>query len=167
MEDCLSGLQDEICVLYLDDVIVFSKTFDEHVEHLRIVLSCLSSRRVKLKLSKCQFFQREVCYLGHVVSEYGYKPNTSKLAAVTSLSERPPKNIGKLRKFIGLLSYYRKYIPGFAKLAKPLTDLLRQDRDEEDNSTKLAHKKGSSKGGQLPSTAEIRWGATTKDHLKR
>ena len=166
MEDCLSGLQDEIFVPYLDDVIVFSKTFEEHVEHLHIVLNRLSSRGVKLKLSKCQFFQREVCYLGHVVLEYGYKPNTSKLAAVTSLSERPPKNIGELRKLIGLLSYYRKYIPGFAKLAKPLTDLLRQDRDGEDNSTKLAHKKGSSKGGQLPSAAEIRWGSNHQRSLE-
>ena len=124
MEDCLHELRDEICVPYLDDVIVFGQSFEEHVEHLQLVLNRLSSRGVKLKASKCKFFQREVCYLGHIISESGYKPSLSNIEAITSLQHKPPKTIGELRKLLGLLGYYRKYIPGFAKTAKPLTDLL-------------------------------------------
>eukprot|EP00794_Sanderia_malayensis_P005085 gene5085-5741_t len=74
-----------------------------------------------------QVFKRDVCYLGHVVSETGYKPDLHNIEAITSLREKPPKTIGELRKLLGLLGYYRKYIPEFAKIAKPLTDLLRTD----------------------------------------
>ena len=157
MEDCLHELRDEICVPYLDDVIVFSQSFEEHVEHLQLVLNRLSSRGVKLKASKCKFFQREVCYLGHIISESGYKPSLSNIEAITSLQHKPPKTIGELRKLLGLLGYYRKYIPGFAKTAKPLTDLLRADMAKKSDCNQGRRIEGNARGGQLPSNTQILW----------
>ena len=157
MEDCLHGLRDEICVSCLDDVIVFSKSFEEHVQHLQIVLNRLSSHGVKLKASKCKFFQREVCYLGHIIAENGYKPNRSNIEAITSLQHKPPKTIGELRKLLGLLGYYRKYIPEFAKTAKPLTDLLQADMAKKQNCNQGKRTEGNSRGGQLASNTQILW----------
>lgn len=82
MEKCLDGLRDDICMPYLDDVIVFSKTFDEHIEHLRTVLQRLQSHGVKLKPKKCELFRREVKYLGRIVSEHGYRPDPDKVEAM-------------------------------------------------------------------------------------
>ena len=166
MEDCLSGHRDEICVTYLDDVIVFSKSFEEHVEHLQLVLNRLSSRGVKLKASKCKFFQREVCYLGYVFSKNGYKPNLSNIEAITSLQDKPPRTIGELRKLLGLVGYYRKYIPGFAKVAKPLTDLLRTDGTEKPSGNQRKRAPNNARGGQLPSSTQIQWKDTHQASLE-
>ena len=166
MEDCLSGLRDEICVPYLDDVIVFSKSFEEHVEHLQLVLNRLSSRGVKLKASKCKFFQQEVCYLGHVVSKNGYKPNLSNIEAITLLQDKPPRTIGELRKLLGLVGYYRKYIPGFAKVAKPLTDLLRTDGTKKPPGNQRKRAPNNARGGQLPSNTQIQWKDTHQASLE-
>ena len=127
VEHCLEGLRDEICSPYLDDVIVFSKTFDQHVENIRTVLRRLRQHGIKLKPSKCEIFKRQVKYLGHILSSEEYRPDNSNIKAVTVLAENPPKTIGELRKVLGMLGYYRKHIRNFAKTAKPLTDLLNQN----------------------------------------
>ncbi|CAB4023693.1 Hypothetical predicted protein [Paramuricea clavata] len=111
MEQCLGELRDGIAVPYLDDVIVFSRTLDEHVEHLRTVLRCLREHGVKLKQRKCILFKREVTFLD---------------SAVASLKNNTLHTIGDLRKMLGLLSYYRRYVPNFARKAKPLYDLVTQ-----------------------------------------
>ncbi len=126
MEGCLEGLRDEICIPYLDDIIVFSKSFEEHVDHVRTVLQRLHAHGVKLKAKKCNFFRKEVCYLGRIVSEDGYSIDRRNVRALRSLKETPPKSIGEVRKLLGLLGYYRRYVPDFARLAKPLFDLLKQ-----------------------------------------
>ena len=105
MEHCLGELRDEIAIPYRDDVIVFSKTFDEHVEHLRTVLRRLREHGVKLKQRKCKLFKREVTFLGRVISEEGYKMDPENLAAVENLKNKTPQTIGDLRKLLGLLSY--------------------------------------------------------------
>ena len=125
MEGCLGGLQDEICIPYLDDIIVFSKSFEEHLDHVKTVLQWLRAHGVKLKAKKCNFFRKEVCYLGRIVSEEGYRIDPKNVYALKSLKETPPKSVGDVRKLLGLLGYYRRYVPDFAKLAKPLFDLLK------------------------------------------
>ena len=126
MEGCLEGIGDEICIPYLDDVIVYTTTFEEHVEHLRIVLRRLSKHGVKLKLSKCSLFQSDIRYLGQIVNQTGHRIDPECTKAVTSLRESPPKTVGEVRKLAGLLSYYRRYIRNFARIAKPLYDLLKE-----------------------------------------
>ena len=148
VEHCLKGLRDEICSPYLDDVIVFSKTFDQHVENIQTVLHRLRQHGIKLKPSKCEIFKRQVKYLGHIVSSEGYRPDNSNIKAVTVLAENPPKTIGELRKVLGMLGYYRKHMRNFAKIAKPLTDLLKAPKSK--HSQKL-------KGGQLSSNSKIEW----------
>ena len=124
---------------------VFSKSFEDHVQYLRIVLNCLSSHGVKLKASKCKFFQREVCYLGHVIFEKGYKPSLSNIEAITALQYKLPKTIGELCKFLGLLGYYRKYIPGFAKTAKQLIDLLRAEMSKKPDRSQTKQTEGNAR----------------------
>ena len=126
MEGCLEGLRDEICIPYRDDIIVFSKSFEEHVDHVRTVLQRLRAHGVKLKAKKCNFFRKEVCYFGRIVSEDGYSIDPKNVRALTSLKETSPKSTGEDRKLLGLLGYYRRYVPDFARLAKPLFDLLKQ-----------------------------------------
>ena len=86
MEQCLGDLRDEICSPYLDDVIVYSKTFSEHVEHVRTVLRRLKAHGVKLKLKKCKFFKKEVAFFGRLVSEHGYRIDPENTKAVSTFS---------------------------------------------------------------------------------
>ena len=110
----MGELRDKIATPYLDDVIVFSKTFEEHVEHLRTVLRRLREHGVKLKPRKCKLFQREVRFLGRIVSEEGYRMDPASVKAVTELKESRPKTVGEVRQITGILSYYHRYIPNFA-----------------------------------------------------
>ena len=88
MEGCLDELRDNICIPYLDDIIVFSKTFEEHVDNVRTVLRRLGAYGVKLKATKCKLFQREVCYLGRMVSDNGYQDGSKNVNAVKSLKKK-------------------------------------------------------------------------------
>ena len=119
MEHCLEGLRDDICIPYLDDVIIFSKTFDEHVEHVRQVLRRLRTNGIKLKPDKYNFFRKEVHYLGQIVSAEGYRLDRNKIEAVSTLKNSIPRTIGDVRKLLGLLGYYRRYIENFHKLHDP------------------------------------------------
>ena len=93
MEGCLDGLRDEICIPYLDDIIVFSKSFQDHIENLRTVLQRLLAHGVKLKPSKCEFFKREVRFLGRIVSSNGYRLDSSSINAILQLKERRPQTV--------------------------------------------------------------------------
>ena len=124
MEDCLGDLRDDICIPYLDDIIVFSKSFDDHVEDIRQVLRRLKSRGVKLKPSKCRLFEKEVVFLGRIVSEQGYRMDPKGTDAIKQLKDVPPRTVGEVRKLVGLLGVYRRQIPNFSKIAKPIYDLL-------------------------------------------
>ena len=125
-EEVLSDLRDEICIPYLDDVLVFSKTFESHIGHVRTVLQRLKSKGIKLKPSKCSLFQKEVRFLGNLISAEGCRVDPADTEAVTKLRNTPPKTVGKLRHVLGLLGYFRKYIPDFSRRAKPLYDLLKK-----------------------------------------
>jgi len=124
MERCLGELRDKVAIPYLDDIIVFSRTFEEHVEHLRTVLRKLRENGVKLKLRKCSLFKRKVRFLGRVVSGDGYRMDPGCVQAIEKLREVTPRTVGEVRQLAGILSYYRRYIKNFAKTARPIYDLL-------------------------------------------
>ena len=122
MERCMGDLNLKECLIFLDDILIFSEFFDEHISRLEAVFSRLSEHGLKLKASKCEFFKSSVKYLGHVVSENGVETDPDKLDALTSWPE--PKNVKELRSFLGFTGYYRRFIKNYAKIAKPLNDLL-------------------------------------------
>ncbi|KAG6445389.1 hypothetical protein O3G_MSEX003922 [Manduca sexta] len=125
MNTCLTGLQGTRCFVYLDDIVIYSYDLNSHISTLKEVFNRLRSFTLKLQPEKCEFLRKEVAYLGHIINENGVKPNTDKTKAVTQFpTPQSPKDI---KSFLGLVSYYRRFIPNFAKLAKPLTSLLKKD----------------------------------------
>lgn len=122
MERCLNGLNLEQCLIYLDDIVIFSSTIEEHFSRLDSVFRRLTDYGLKLKPSKCQFLKTKIKYLGYIVSEQGVEIDPEKVESVKSMS--PPTNIVELQRFLGFASFHRRFISQFAKTAKPLTDLL-------------------------------------------
>ncbi|GFS92474.1 retrovirus-related Pol polyprotein from transposon 17.6 [Trichonephila clavipes] len=114
-----------MCLCYLDDIIVFSETFEDHLIRLRLVLKCLQEAGLKLNSKKCLFAAQEVKILGHHVSSNGVRPDPDKIKAVRNFPT--PKNIHDIRSFLGLCSYFRRFIKGFCYLAEPLQSLLKSD----------------------------------------
>ena len=111
-------------IAYLDDIIIFSKTPQEHLSHIRKVFEKLRSAKLSIKMSKCNFFSKEIQYLGHILSAIGIRPLPSKMSAIQHM--QPPSTPKQVWAFLGLVGYYRKFIKGFAKIAKPLTMLTWQ-----------------------------------------
>lgn len=124
MESCLDGLNFRICVVYLDDVIIFGKTFEEMLKRLEEVLIRLANSGLKLRPSKCKFFQKKVAVLGHVVSENGVEPDPSKVSALREWLSHPPADSKQLQTFLGFAGYYRSFVDNFSKLAEPLHHLI-------------------------------------------
>lgn len=122
MERCMGEMNLKECLIFLDDILVFSSTFEEHLERLEAVFSRLKQHGLKLKPSKCEFFKNRVTYLGHVVSESGVETDPDKISALASWPE--PENVKALRSFLGFTGYYRRFIKDYAKIVKPLNDLL-------------------------------------------
>ena len=110
------------CLVYLDDIIIYSNTFQEHLSHLEAVFERLQEQNLKLKASKCEFFRDQVLYLGHVVSQEGIQTDPAKIEAVKSWPI--PQCTKDVRKFLGFTGYYRRFIKGYAAIARPLNDLL-------------------------------------------
>ena len=127
MERVLSGLQFDICLVYLDDIIVTARTFDEMINNLSKVFDRLSAAGFKLKAKKCDLFARKVEYLGHVITEDGIATSASKTKAIDEWSV--PSNASEVRSFLGLCSYYRKFVSGFAEIASPLHALTTKGKD--------------------------------------
>ena len=125
MECVLRNLTYKICLIYLDDILVYSKTFEDHLSHLRQVFDRLHHANLKLKPSKCKFACPKVKYLGHVVSPEGIAPDDDKIAAVRDFPR--PHSVKTVRSFLGLANYYRRFIKDFAKIVSPLNQLLRND----------------------------------------
>ncbi|KAK2452132.1 hypothetical protein QL285_011125 [Trifolium repens] len=117
---------DKFVVVFIDDILVYSKTEEEHAEHLRIVLRTLQEKKLYAKLSKCEFWLKEVSFLGHVISSGGIAVDPSKVDAVMKWGT--PESVFEIRSFLGLTGYYRRFIEGFSKLALPLTRLTRKDQ---------------------------------------
>ncbi|XP_058781646.1 uncharacterized protein LOC131655860 [Vicia villosa] len=120
---------DQFVVIFIYDILVYSRSPEEHEEHLRIVLSTLREKQLYAKFSKCEFWLSEVSFLGHVISGGGVAVDPSKVEAVVNWDR--PKSVTEVRSFLGLASYYRRFIMGFAKLALPLTKLTRKEVEFE------------------------------------
>lgn len=118
MDLVLSGVQWWQCLVYLDDVIIIGKDFDEHLRNLEAVFGRLRQAGLKLKPAKCAFLQRKVRYLGYIVSEDGIAPDPAKVEKVAAWPE--PKTTREVQQFVGFASYYRRFIQDFASIAKPL-----------------------------------------------
>ena len=131
MQCVLCGLNPEqgpdFVSVYINDVLVFSRTMTEHLDHLRRVLDCLRGANLKLKPSKCHFLRQNVEYLGHLITPAGLKPNPKQVSAVQQFPA--PESVTQVRQFVGLTSYYRRFISHFAKIAAPLHSLTRKDVD--------------------------------------
>ena len=112
---------------YLDDIIIFSKSEEEHLDHLEDIFRRLEHFGLKMKREKCAFLKRHIQYLGHLISENGFKPLPEKLKSIREMSH--PKNPKEVKQFLGLIGYYRKFVPHFADLSRPLTLLTRHDAD--------------------------------------
>ena len=122
MHDCLGDLNMNWCIVYLDDIIIFSDIKEEHLKRLEAVFQKLSAAGLKLKPSKCFFFREEIEYLGHVVSGKGVATNPNKVEAVTKWPT--PKTVYDVRSFLGFVGYYRRFIKDFSKISKPIREVI-------------------------------------------
>ena len=122
MERCIGDLNLKQCLVYLDDIIIYSSTFEEHLERMESVLKRLRSFNLKLKPTKCHLFKSQVNYLGHVISSEGIATDPSKTEALQSWPV--PTNQKELRSFLGFAGYYRRFVKDYSKFAKPLNSLI-------------------------------------------
>ncbi len=122
MEAMLTGLLWDCCIVYIDDIIIYSDTFEEHIQHLREVFKRLKAANVVLKPEKCDFCQPEVEYLGHIIGNGKLKTMPRNIEKVKNC--KPPETLTEVRAFCNLVGYYRKFIHKFAQIAKPLTELM-------------------------------------------
>lgn len=126
MNDIFRDYMGKFVVVYLDDILIYSKTPEEHEQHIRLVLQRLREHQLFARRAKCHFNQPEVTFLGHVVGVNGVKVDPRKVQAVQDWPI--PTDVHQLRSFLGLANYFRKFIQGYSTLVRPLTDLLRDDK---------------------------------------
>lgn len=126
MNDVLKDYVDVFVVVYLDDILIFSKNDEEHANHVRMVLQRLREHKLYAKMSKCAFFQSEIEFLGHVVGASGIAMSDDKVKAILDWPE--PRTVTHVRAFLGLANYYRTFIRNFGHFAAPLTDLTKKDQ---------------------------------------
>jgi hypothetical protein len=124
MNATLALLLRKCALVFFDDILMFSKTLPDHKVHLQQVLQLLEQEQWQVKLSKCSFAQREVDYLGHVISEQGLSTDPRKIAAIENWPS--PTDVKQLRSFLGLADYYRKFVRNFGVICKSLTELLKK-----------------------------------------
>ncbi|GBN06648.1 Retrovirus-related Pol polyprotein from transposon 297 [Araneus ventricosus] len=144
METVLRGLTSEACLVYLDDIIILGRTFQEHLNNIRKVFQSLQKANLKLSPKKCRFFRKEVSYLGHIISADGVKTYPEKTKAVVDWPR--PETVHDLRSFLGLCTYYRRFVRNFSAIARPLHKLtearsnfnLTEECDKSFNSLKQA-----------------------------
>ena len=125
MDKVLTGLQGIELFVYMDDIVIYAKSLQEHNQKLEKLLGRLKTAGLVLQPDKCRFLCKEIGYLGHVISEDGVKPDPNKIEAVSKFPQ--PKGRKNIKQFLGLAGYYRRFIPGFALIAKPLNNLLKKN----------------------------------------
>jgi hypothetical protein len=117
---------DKIIVVFIDDINIYSKSDSDHEEHLRLVLQKLRDNQLYAKFSKCEFWIGEVPFLGHIISNGGISVDPAKVKEI--MEWRVPTTVIEIQSFLGLAGYYRRFIEGFSKIAKPMTSLLEKGR---------------------------------------
>jgi len=115
---------DQFVIVYLDDILIFSKTREEHEEHIHKVLQALQDANLLVEPEKCQFEIQEVTFLGHIITPGNIRMDPDKISAIQGWKE--PQNVKEVQSFLGLANYYRRFIKSFAKLATPLTNLTKK-----------------------------------------
>ena len=113
---------DCFVIVFIDDILIFSKSMEEHEEHLRIVFQILREKNLYAKFKKCEFWLDQVVFLGHVISRVGISVDPSKVESVVDWAR--PTNVSEVRSFLGLASYYRRFVEGFSRIAAPMTQLI-------------------------------------------
>lgn len=131
MDNILRGITNEKCAVYLDDIIIYSSSLQEHIVKLTEVFKRLRESNFKIQIDKSEFLKKEVAYLGHVVTPDGVKPNPDKIKAIKHYPI--PKTTKEIKGFLGLLGYYRRFINNFSKITKPLTKCLKKGATIEHN----------------------------------
>jgi hypothetical protein len=117
---------DQFVVVFIDDILVYSRSAEEHEQHLRVVLGKLRSHQLYAKFSKCEFWLQKVSFLGHVLTAEGVAVDPEKVTAVSEWKQ--PTSVLEIRSFLGLAGYYRRFIEGFSRIARPMTELLKKDK---------------------------------------
>ena len=163
MEEMLGPLRDECCIPYLDDVLCYAKTFEEHVDTIRKVLQALQRHGVKLRPEKCDLFKQEVRYVGRLVSADGVKVDPRDLDAVKTLTSKTPRTVGEVRKITGFLGYFRSYMQDFSRIARPIYELLQTKPGQAPIPTRGKN----AKRPQLPSREPIEWTAEHQRALEQ
>ena len=124
MNSIFNKYLDQFVLIFMNDILIYSKMEEEHQQHLRIVLQTLRDHQLYAKFEKCVFFKKEIQYLGHVISEDEIAVDPQK---IKTISDWPvPKDVADIRSFMGLAGYYRQFIQGFSKIAYPITSLQKK-----------------------------------------
>jgi hypothetical protein len=160
MHSIFKDYLDDFVVVYLDDILIYSKTQEDHCKHLRLVLEKLREHKLYGKLTKCSFARTSIDFLGHIVSDQGISVNPKKIQAIMGWPR--PQNVSELRSFLGLCSYYRRFVPNFSGTAAGMYTLLKKDQtftwgeQQEESFTNLKQKLASTPVLTLPDP-ELPW----------
>lgn len=137
MDNIFREYLHKFCFIYVDDIVVFSKSLDEHLHHLKLIFTKLRQFTLKIQLDKSEFLRKDVEFLGHVVTPTGIKPNPSKIVAVENFPV--PQSEKELKSFLGLAGYYRRFIPNFAHIVSPMTKFLKKGIRLDPTDTSYLH----------------------------
>ena len=125
----LRGLVDDLCIVYLDDILVFSRTKEEHDQHLQQVCERLRQSELYAKPSKCQFYQRELEFLGFIIGTTGVRMDPRRVQTIKEWEDHPPRSYRDLQVLLGFCNFYRRFIKGYSAIARPLTFLLKGSKN--------------------------------------
>jgi len=117
---------DKFIVVFIDDILIYSKSVQEHEQHLRVVLEKLRAHKLYAKFSKCEFWLEKVAFLGHILTAEGVAVNPEKVKVMSNWQQ--PTNVSEIRSFLRLAGYYRRFIEGFSKIARPMIELLKKKK---------------------------------------
>jgi len=112
------------CVVYLDDILIFSTSLKEHIQAINEIFQILEKKNLKIQVDKCNFMKKETEFLGHILTKEGIKPNPNKIVIIEKLLL--PRTEKQIKSFLGITGYYRKFIKDYAKVAQPITKYLKK-----------------------------------------